>query len=150
MHKYYHVTLTSEERRDLQRLVSSGKHTARKLVHARILLLSDTSDEGSGKMDKEIHAALGVAVSTIERVRQRFVEEGLDAALVPKKANRVYARKLDGDGEARLTMLACSTPPEGRKVWSLQLLADAMVVFGYDVSRCTVHRTLKKTKSSRG
>ena len=150
MHKFYHVTLTSEERRDLQRLVTSGKHAARKLAHARILLLSDTGDEGPGKMDKEIHQALGVAISTIERVRQRFVEEGLDAALTPKKSTRVHPRKLDGDGEARLTMLACSAPPEGRKVWSLQLLADEMVVFGYDVSRCTVHRTLKKTKSSRG
>lgn len=150
MRKFYHVTLTSEERRELQRMITSGKHAARKLAHARILLLSDSGPEGPAKLDREIREALGVAMSTIERVRQRFVEEGLEAALVARRPRRVYQRKLDGDGEARLTMLACSKPPDGRKAWTLDLLADQMVVYGYEISRSTVDRTLKKTKSSPG
>lgn len=150
MRKFYHVTLTNEERCELQRMITSGKHAARKLAHARILLLSDSGPEGPGKTDKQIREALGAAMSTTERVRQRFVEEGLEAALIARRPRRVYRRKLDGDGEAKLTMLACSKAPDGRKAWTLDLLADQMVVYGYQVSRSTVDRTLKKTKLSLG
>ena len=148
--KFFHVTLTSEERNDLRKMLSSGKHAARKLMHARVLLLSDSGPEGPGMTDRQIREALGVAMSTTERVRQRFVEEGLEAALVRKKPDRDYPRKLDGVGEAKLTMLACSKPPDGRRAWTAQLLANNMVLLGYDVSRRTVQRTLKKTKLSLG
>ena len=89
-------------------------------------------------------------MSTTGRIRQRFVEEGLEAALVRKKPDRHYPRKLDGEGEAKLTMLACSKAPDGRKRWTAQLLANNLVLLGYDVSRRTVQRTLKKTRLSRG
>lgn len=150
MAKYYRVTLSLEERHALRRMLTCGHHAARKLAHARILLLSDEGSDGPGKLDQEIHDALGVAISTIQRVRERFVLEGFEAALRPRPPRRTYKRALDGDGEAKLTMLACSKPPDGRKAWTMELLADEMVVFGYPISRSTVQRTLKKTRSSRG
>jgi transposase len=133
-------------------MLSSGHHAARKLTHARILLLSDSGPEGPGMADSAISQTLGVDVTTIERIRQRFVEEGFEAALVRKPSRRHYPRILDGDAEAKLTLLACSTPPEGCQAWTAQLLADQMVVLGHvdAVSRSTVQRALKKTTSNRG
>ena len=131
MQKKYHVTLTPEERCELERMVSAGKAAARKLTHARILLKADEAEGGPGWTDEQIAEALDVGLSTVWRVRRQFVEEGLEAALAPRPSARVYARKLDGAGEARLVKLACSTPPEGRKRWTLQLLADRMVVLGH-------------------
>jgi|KBSMisStaDraftv2_1062788.scaffolds.fasta_scaffold317901_2 transposase len=153
MAKKYHVTLTPEERSELERMVSAGKAAAQKLAHARILLKADEAESGPGWSDPQIAQALDVGLSTVWRVRQRFVEEGVAAALVPRPSTRVYARKLDGAGEARLVKLACSKPPEGRKHWTLQLLADRMVVLGHaenGLSYETVRRVLKKTRSSRG
>ncbi len=115
MNKKYVVTLTGAERRSLRGLVSTGKGAARKLAHARILLQTDSGDGGVGWSDERICEGLGVGVSTVERVRKRFVEEGLEAALVPAKSHRVYERKRDGDGEAHLIALACSDPPTGRR-----------------------------------
>jgi transposase len=113
-----------------------------------VLLQADESDDGLSRSDAEIYEALGVAVSTIERVRQRFVEEGLEAALERRTPNRVYERILDGVAEAHLIALACSAPPDDRECWSLQLLADHMVLLGYcrSLSKETVRRTLKKTR----
>jgi len=150
--KKYHVTLTDEERSGLQRLVSFGCKAARKITHARILLQSDSSPAGPGLKDREIHESLGVAVSTIERVRQRFVEEGLETALNPKPTSRKYRRLIDGDVEARLSAIACSKAPEGRDKWTMQLLADELIALQIvpAVSDTTVQRTLKKTLLSRG
>lgn len=150
--KKYHVTLTAEERSDLISLVSSGRNAARKITHARILLQSDSSPAGPGLKDREIHASLGVAISTIERVRQRFVEEGLEAALKPKPTSRKYKRLIDGDAEARLSAIACSKAPEGRDEWTMQLLADELIALQIvpAVSDTTVQRTLKKTFLSPG
>ncbi len=150
--KKYHVTLTAEERSYLIDLVSSGRNAARKITHARILLQSDSSAGGSGLKDREIHASLGVAVSTIERVRQRFVEEGLEPALEPKPSSRKYRRLIDGEIEARLSAIACSDPPEGRDKWTMQLLADELIALQIvpAVSDTTVQRTLKKIKLSPG
>ena len=148
--RLYHVTLTSEERRDFQRLVSTGCHSARKIAHARILLSSDEGPDGPALSDEQIQTALGVGLSTIARVRQRFVEEGPEAALERKPTTRVYERALDGNAEAELFMLACSKAPDGYSDWSLQLLANHMVLRGHPVSKSTVHRRLKKTTSSRG
>jgi len=152
MKKKYIVTLTDEERRMLQEMLSRGKAAARKLTHARILLKADAADGGPDWNDEAIAEGLEVGRATVERVRKEFVEEGLEAALERRKPRRLYQRKLDGDGEARLVALACQTPPEGRSRWTLQLLADRMVELKYveEISYQTVRRTLKKTNSSLG
>jgi transposase len=152
MRKRYIVTLTEEERTMLHNLISSGKASARKLTHARILLKADCGAGREGWTDPAISEALDVGRSTIERVRQLFVEEGLEAALNRKKPRRQYERKLDGEQEAHLIALSCSKPPEGRDRWSLRLLADKMVVLEYvdSVSHETVRQVLKKTNSSPG
>lgn len=152
MKKKYFVTLTNEERRSLRALISSGKGAARKLVHARILLKADSSRGGPGWGDAEIAEGLEVGTATVERVRKRFVEEGLEAALVRRKPQRDYRRRLDGDGEAHLIALACSETPEGHARWTLRLLADRMVALEYveTLSKDTVHRVLKKTSLSLG
>jgi len=146
MNKRYVVTLTDEERRSLRALISSGKGSARKLTHARILLKADTSEGGPGWIDAAISESMDVGTATVERVRKRFVEEGVEAALVPRKACREYPRKLDGDGEAHLIALACSESPQGRRRWTLELLANRMVALGHvdSLSYQTVHRVLKK------
>src|SRR3954451_12351444 len=114
MAKRYRVTLTAEERDELDRMISHSKADARKLAHARVLLLADACEAGPGWSDAAISEAVRISVRTIERVRQRFVEDGLSAALLRKPSPRVYARKLDGAQEARLIALACSDPPVGK------------------------------------
>ena len=151
--KRFKVTLTDEERQQLQTLIAAGSAAARKLTHARILLKADASSGGPAWTDQGIVEALDVGVATVERVRQRFVEEGLEAALGRKKPDRPSRpRKLDGRAEARLIALACSAPPEGRTEWTMQLLADRLVQLKVvdRVSDETVRRVLKKTRSSRG
>ena len=153
MEKRYRVTLTAEERTELEGMLHKGKAAATKLTHARILLKADQGPEGPGWSDEQIREALDVALATIYRLRRRFVEEGLEAAVHPKPSSRVYERKLDGAGEAHLVKLACSSPPQGRKRWTLGLLADQMVVLGHapeGVCRETVRQVLKKTRSSLG
>lgn len=148
MRKMYRVTLSQAERKQLLEFTRKGKSTARCQAHARVLLLADESEDGLSRTDAEIYDALGVAVSTIERVRQRFVEEGLEAALERKPTTRQYERILDGAAEAHLIALACSEPPEGRESWTLQLLADHLVLLGHcpSIGRETVRRTLKKMR----
>jgi transposase len=142
MAKRYRVTLTAEERDELDRMISRGKADARKLTHARVLLQADASEGGPGWTDAAISDAVRVSVRTIERVRQRFVEDGLGAALLPKPSPRVYARKLDGAQEARLIALACSGPPEGKKRWTLRLLAEQMVAL--EVAPALSHETVRR------
>jgi transposase len=148
--KRYKVTLEPDERGDLEKLISRGKGAARRLAHARILLHADQGEGRPGKVDAEIAEAVGVSVATIERVRQRFVEEGLEVALSPRPPRRLCLRKLDGEAEARLIALACSPPPEGRARWTLRVLAERMVVLGYveTVSHETVRTTLQETNSN--
>ena len=151
--KKYRVTLTAEERESLAALIAVGKAAAKKLTHARILLKADQAEGGPGWIDQRIAEALEVSVATIERVRQRFVEEGLESALVRKKQDRPSReRKLDGAGEARLIALACSTVPKGRVAWTLEMLADKLVELKVVDSICpeTVRQVLQKTSSSRG
>jgi transposase len=147
MAKKYRVTLAAGERAELDGLLSKGKADARKLSHARILLQADAADGGPGRTDEQVAAGLNVSTRTVERVRQRFVEEGLQAALLPKPTKRVYARVLDGKQEAHLIALACSSPPAGKKRWTLRLLAEQVVELKYAdaVSHETVRRVLKKT-----
>jgi len=147
MAKHYRVTLTQQERQELQQLISRGKADARKLAHARILLQSDEAEGGPRRTDEQIASALDASTRTVERVRERFVEEGLDAALLPGPGKRVYARKLDGRQEARLIALACSRPPAGKRRWTLRMLADEMVELKVvdSLSHETVRQALKKT-----
>jgi transposase len=146
--KKYKVTLTAEERQDLHDLIAAGKAAAQKLAHARILLKADAAEGGPAGTDDRIAGAVEVSVATVERVRQRFVEQGLEAALVRKPQDRPSReRKLDGRAEAHLIALACSAPPGGRSEWTMQLLADKLVELEVvdSVSDETVRRTLKKT-----
>ena len=152
MAKRYRVTLTAAERDESGALISNGKAAARKLAHARILLQADESPGGPARTDAEVAAALDTTTRTCERVRGRFVEQGLEAALLPRPGERAYARKLDGAQEAQLIALACSKPPAGKRRWALRLLADTMVELKHvdgAVSHETVRQVLKKTRSGR-
>ena len=150
--KRYKVTLEADERQHLHDLIAAGKAAARKLSHARILLKADAADGGPAWPDHRIADALEVSTATVERVRQRFVEQGLDAALDRKPRERPARQiKLDGRAEAQLIALACSAPPDGRATWTMQLLADKLVeldVVG-SISDETVRTTLKKTRLAR-
>jgi len=147
--KRYFVNLSQEEKEELQTLISSGKSRARVQTRARVLLLCDEHSDWS---DKKVADAVLCSVPTVERTRKRCVEESFENALYDKRRNRVYERKLDALAEARLVTLACSTPPEGRSVWTMQLLADELVALNVvdTISDETVRRTLKKMKLSLG
>jgi transposase len=143
----YRITLTEEERGELQQLASAGKAVARKLTRARILLLADTASE-RGHSDEPIAEALDVGPRTIARVRQRFVTEGIEAAVnrspQPPRPDKI---KIKGDIEQRLVRLACCDPPQGRCRWALELLAEELVVLGLveSISAEAVRQALKKT-----
>jgi transposase len=143
----YTVRLESEERRQLLELVSKGKRAASVLTRARILLKADAGPEGPAWDDQAIAEAVETSLSTVHRLRQAFVEEGLEEALYRKKPTGRQYRKLDGDQEARLIALTCSKAPEGRSRWTLQLLADKLVELKVvdSISGECVRTTLKKT-----
>ena len=150
MSKKYRVTLTTAERQELDGLLARGKADVRRLKHAQILLKSDQAEAGPAWPDSRIAEALEVGITTVERIRERFVEEGLASALSPYRGGkRIYSRKLDGAQEAHLVALACSKPPEGRGRWTLRLLARRMVELAYvdSVSYETVRQTLKKERA---
>lgn len=146
MAKKYIVRLSPEERAELTCLVNKGKAAAYKRRHAQILLKSDISEAGHGWSDKKITEAFDVSIPTIERLRKRLVEEGLESALNRAKQNRVRSRRLDGEQEAHLIALICSDPPDGYGRWTLRLLSDRMVELKYTdkVSYETVRQVLKK------
>ena len=150
--KKYIVTLTDEEQKELKELVNKGKNPAYKVNHARILLLADTNQSGGGWKDQDISEALKISVATIERVRQRLVEQGMTPALNRKQQQNRKQRRLDGEKEAHLIALTCSSPPEGQGRWTMKLLAEKMVELGHveSISPETVRQTLKKTKSNLG
>ncbi len=150
MQKKYIVRLTAEERIELEAMVTKGKAAAYKIKHANILLAADVN--GPGWPDRQIAEAFSCHVGTVENVRRRLVREGLVAALERQKQVRPsHLPKLDGKGEARLIALACSSPPEGRDRWTLQLLAERLVALEVvdSISDQTVRRTLKKTNYGR-
>jgi transposase len=149
MTKKYRVTLTRAEREELERLLARGKADIRKIKHAQILLKADEADGGPAWPDARIAEAFAAGITTVERVRQRFVEEGLASALSPYRGGkRIYERKLDGAQEAHLIALACSPPPDGQARWTLRLLAQRMVELAYvdTLSYETVRQTLKKER----
>lgn len=150
--KKYIVTLTDEERHQLTSLIQTGKHAARKLLMARILLKADASDNGEGWSDSQIAEALETSTDTVARTRQRLVEEGLEAALTRKHSpNSARKRIFDGAAEARLIALACSKAPPGRVRWTLELLEQKVVELKIveRASDNTIGRVLKKTSSNR-
>ena len=149
----YKVTLQLDERSALGALVQKGSHASRTVVSALILLNCDEGEFQPRHMKNEdVAAVLHISLRKIDRVKQRFVEEGLDAALERRPSPRVYQPKADGDFEAHLVALSCGPPPEGFSRWSLRLLADRAVELNYidSVSYETVRRVLKKTNSNRG
>lgn len=151
--KKYIVTLTEDERESLEALTSKGKHRSQVILNALILLGCDQGEfQQRRSTNEEMARILNISMKKIDRLKKRFVEEGLDIALKGKKGIRVYAKKADGDFEAHLVALSCSDPPEGFARWSLRLLADQVVELDYidSVSHETVRRILKKTNSSPG
>lgn len=150
MPKKHVVKLKGRERSELEQVTRRGRHSARELARARVLLAVDCD----ASTDEEAAEAAGVSVGTVERTRKRFCAEGLRATLCGHpQPPRPQKRKIDGEAEARLVTLACSAPPDGRECWTLGLLADRMVRLKYvdgTVSGQTVRRVLKKTRSSHG
>ena len=143
------MTLTKDEREALCELTSKGKHNSQQILNALILLNCEKSEWNiNHSTNEEISRVLNISMKKIDRVKKRFVEEGLEVALNGKESERVYSRKVDGDLEAHLVALSCSEPPEGFARWSLRLLADKVVELGYveDISHETVRCTLKKNE----
>jgi hypothetical protein len=145
----YKVTLDQQEREILEEITTRGRHNSQKVLNALILLKCDEGKFQDKKLTNQAIAdVLPVSMKKIDRVKRRFVESGLEAALEKRKAERVYQRKADGDFEAHLVALSCSQPPPGHARWSLRLLADQMVELAYvdTVSYETIRRVLKKTR----
>jgi hypothetical protein len=144
----YKVTLSEQERQMLQEIATRGKHSSQKVLNALILLGCDEGPFQNRKLTaQELTGVLPVSMKKVDRVKRRFVEQGLEEALVKRQAERQYLRKADGDFEAHLVALSCSKPPKGHARWSLRLLADKMVELEYtdSISYETVRRVLKKT-----
>jgi len=152
MPKKYIIKLKRDERQHLRELVQNGKDSAKALTHARILLKADQTKGQPGWTDEAISDAFDVSVATIERVRQIYVCQGLNAAVRRRSRSRERTRRLDGRQEAHLIALACSAAPTGHEHWTLRLLAELMVKLEYveDLSHETVRQTLKKTNSNPG
>jgi len=151
--KKYKVTLTNDERQELNSIIQKGKHRSQKVLNALILL---NCDEGvyqeKRSKNEDVASILQISMRKIDRVKKCFVEQGLDIALNGTKGQRAYEKKADGDFEAHLIALSCGEPPEGFSRWSLRLLADKVVELNYidNISHETIRRVLKKTKLNHG
>ena len=151
--KKYKVTLEKEERENLQAITRTGSHQSQRVLNALVLLNCDEGEFNAQRVrGEDVARILRISMRKVDRVKKRFVEEGLEAALGSRQGQRVHERKADGDFEAHLVALSCSQPPAGFARWSLRLLADRAVELRYidSVSYETVRRVLKKTKQNRG
>ncbi len=150
--KKYRVTLTPEERAELRTLLKQERVAARQRIHAQILRQTDETPGQPAWDDQQIAAAYHVRIRTVERIRQRFVERGFQAALQARAPQKNYHRKFDGEKEAKLIQLACSQPPAGYARWTLQMLADKLVRLHVldSISNEGVRQVLKKTSLSLG
>ena len=151
--KLYKVTLLANEREELAAITHKGSHQSQKVINALILLNCDEGEfNDHHSRGEDVATILRISMRKIDRVKKRFVEEGLDAALGRQQSQRSYERKADGEFEAHLVALSCGEPPQGYARWSLRLLADRAVELEYvdSISYETVRRVLKKTKSNRG
>ena len=148
----YHIRLTKEEVGELSSIISKGTHSAHTMKVAYVLLNCDEGEYSQKVSNQQISKVLKVGMRTIDRIKKRMVEEGLEVALERRPTSRVYDKKVDGDLEAKLVALCCSTPPEGYARWSLRLLADKMVELEYveSISHVAVYNALKKTNLSLG
>ena len=148
----YKVTLTREEHEQLKAVLGKGKHSSQQYLNACILINSDEGPHGQKLSNEQIAQVLQINTKTVERVKERFVEEGFDQCMDRKPYPKKGPLKTDGDFEAHLIALSCSEAPEGYARWSLRLLADKMVELKYaeSISHETVRQVLKKTKSNRG
>ena len=148
--KKYIVTLTEDERKNLSALTSKGQHRSQKILNALILLGCDEGKfQKKRSINKEIAKVLNISMKKIDRVKKRFIEDGLDITLNGRKGSRLYTKKADGDFEAHLVALSCSDPPKGFARWSLRLLADKVVELDYidNVSHETIRQVLKKKRN---
>ena len=151
--KKFTVTLTPDERAALKQITSKGKHKSQKVINSLVLLGCDEGQyQEKRSTNEEISRVLKISMRKIDRVKKRFVVDGLDVALNGRKGSRVYAKKADGDFEAHLVALSCGEPPEGFARWSLRLLADKVVELDYidNISHESIRRILKKTNSNPG
>ena len=148
----YKVTLTEVETQQLEKILSKGKHSSLQFRNGCILLNVDEAKGVQKLCNEQIASVLHVNTKTVERVKQRFVEEGFEACIERKAYPQAKEIKADGDFEAHLVALSCSKAPQGYARWSLRMLADKMVELAYveGVSHETVRKVLKKTKSSHG
>ena len=149
---HYRVKLTKSEVEELQSIINKGSHTSQTFRTAYILLNCDEGEYSEKVTNEQMSKVLKVGMRTIDRVKKRFIEEGLDACLERKPTSRVYEKKIDGDVEAKIVTLCCSEPPKGFNRWSLRLLADKMVELNYveSISYVAVRNVLKKTNLSLG
>jgi transposase len=150
--KKYIVSLTPSERKFLEQLTKKGKTAAYKMNHARILLKADINQKEGESTDRQISESLDIGHATVERIRQRFVEEGIESALNRREQKNRRRLIIDGEKEAYLIALACSQTPTGKSNWTLKMLADKMVELNYvqQVSTETIRQTLKKTNLNLG
>src|ERR1035437_10378531 len=149
---HYTIKLTKSEVEELQSIINKGSHTSQTFRTAYILLNCDEGPFSEKVTDEQISKVLKVGLRTIDRVKKKFIEEGLDLSLERRPSDRVYEPKVDGDLEAKLVTLCCSEPPEGFAKWSLRLLADKMIELEYVdyISHVTVREVLKKTNLNLG
>ena len=149
----YRIKLSKDEVSELTSIVKKGSHTTQSYRAAYVLLNCDEGDYSSGKSTNEqIAKVLKIGMRTIDRIKRRCVEGGLEGALERAESTRVYEKKVDGDLEAKIVQLCCSEPPKGFAKWTLRMLADKVVELGYvdSLSHVSVHNTLKKTNLSHG
>src|SRR5215204_1539830 len=148
----YTIKLTKNEVSELMSIINKGSHTSHTFRAAYILLNCDEGSFSDKVTNEQISTVLKVGMRTIDRIKKRFVEEGLEGVLERRSTSRVYDKKMDGDVEAKLVSLCCSKPPKGYAKWSLRLLADKMIELKYveSISHVTVRSVLKKTKSTLG
>lgn len=149
---HYRIKLTKPEVDELMKIIRKGSHTTQTYRTAYILLNCDEGEYSDKITNEQICKVLKIGMRTIDRVKKKFIEGGMEAALERKPTSRVYDKKVDGDVEAKLVTLCCSEPPNGRSKWSLRLLADKMVELNYvdSISYVTVREVLKKTNLNLG
>ncbi len=150
--KRYKIELLKEEVEELKAIIKKGSHTAHTYRTAYVLLNCDEGPFSDKVNNEQISTVLKIGMRTIDRIKKRFLDEGLDSALERKPPSREYEKKIDGDAEAKLVQLCCSEPPEGFSKWSLRMLADKMVELDYvsDISHVAIRNTLKKMNLSLG
>jgi transposase len=148
----YTIKLTKPEVTELMNIINKGSHTSQAFRTAYILLNCDEGEHSEKATNEQVSKVLKIGMRTIDRVKKRFIEQGMEAALERKPTTRVYENKVDGNVEAKLIALCCGDPPEGRSKWSLRLLADKMVELDHVdyISHVTIREVLKKTNLSPG